>query len=135
MTLMNDKKWIITGLVIFVMIVIFPFLPNFGKAVPVPEPELTPEAKAAGTCVLPKAEMKAGHMKILDLWRDSVVRKGKRTYVNDSGKEFNMSLSSGEKSCIGCHSNKAEFCDRCHDYASVRPYCWDCHNEPEEKKL
>ena len=132
---MNDKKWIITGLVIFVVIAIFPFLPNFGKAVPVPEPELTPKAKAAGYCVLPKAEMKAGHMKILDEWRTSVVRDAERIYVNSSGKAFNMSLSSGENSCIGCHSNKAEFCDRCHDFASVRPYCWDCHIEPEEKKL
>ena len=26
-----------------------------------------------------------------------------------------------------CHANKAEFCDRCHNYAAVKPYCWDCH--------
>ena len=31
--------------------------------------------------------------------------------------------------CLDCHSNTAEFCDRCHDYASVRPYCWHCHND------
>ena len=27
-----------------------------------------------------------------------------------------MSLSN---TCLDCHSNKAEFCDRCHNYASV----------------
>ena len=52
--------------------------------------------------------------------------------VNKKGKEFEMSLSN---TCIECHDNKAEFCDRCHNYASVRPYCWDCHiDNPKEMK-
>ncbi len=130
---MNDKKLIIAGLAVFCILAILPFILSFGKAAPAPEPELTAKAKAAGYCVLPKKEMKVEHMKILDEWRENVVRQNKRIYVSSVGKEFNMSLSSGDNSCIGCHSNKAQFCDRCHDYASVRPYCWDCHNEPEEK--
>ena len=53
-------------------------------------------------------------------------------YTNRKGKTYNMSLSN---TCMDCHDNKAEFCDRCHDYASVRPYCWDCHIEnPKEKE-
>ncbi len=132
---MNDKKYIIAGLVVFCAIVVLPFVPNIGKvAAPKPEPELTEKAKAAGYCVLPKAEMKAGHMQVLDMWRDTVVRKGNRIYKSSSGKSFNMSLSSGENSCLGCHSNKAEFCDRCHDYASVRPYCWDCHTTVKQQE-
>ncbi len=118
---MNDKKYIIAGLVVFCAIVVLPFVFNLGKAAPAPEPTLTEKAKAAGYCVLPKSEMKAGHMQILDHWRDTVVRNGNRIYKNSSGKSFNMSLSSGENSCMGCHSNKAEFCDRCHNYASVKP--------------
>jgi hypothetical protein len=39
-----------------------------------------------------------------------------------------------QNTCMQCHPNKAEFCDRCHNYASVKPYCWDCHVEPKEKK-
>jgi hypothetical protein len=75
--------------------------------------------------------MRAEHMQLLDLWRHSVVRNGKRVFVNTSGKEFNMSLSN---TCLDCHSNKADFCDRCHTYASVEPYCWDCHiDNPKEK--
>ena len=27
--------------------------------------------------------------------------------------------------------DKADFCDKCHTYASVKPYCWDCHTEPK----
>ena len=34
--------------------------------------------------------------------------------------------------CMKCHSNKAEFCDRCHDYAGVSPDCWSCHVAPQE---
>jgi hypothetical protein len=131
---MNDKKLIITGLLIFIVIVVSPFLLNMGKDTTGADPVIIEGLKEKkGECIFPKEEMKAEHMQILDKWRETVVRQGERVYVAPSGKEYNMSLSSGENSCIGCHSNKTEFCDRCHDYASVRPYCWDCHNEPKEK--
>ena len=129
---MNDKNKIIAGLIIFVVIVTFPIWCNMGKAAPVPEPELTAKAKEAKECVRETAYMTAEHMQLLDEWRESVVREGKRVYVNSSGKEFNMSLSN---TCLDCHSNKAEFCDRCHTYASADPYCWDCHiDNPKEKE-
>jgi hypothetical protein len=128
---MSDKKIIITGLVIFLIMVTFPFWYNRGKAAPAPELELTQKAKAAKVCVRSTDFMKAEHMQLLDEWRDSVVRRGKRIYESPNGKEFMMSLSN---TCLDCHSNKAEFCDRCHNYASVRPYCWDCHiDNPKEK--
>lgn len=121
---MNDKGKIVAGLIIFVAIVTFPIWYNMGKAAPVPEPKLTPKAIAAKQCIEPLSYMKAEHMQLLDVWRDSVVRDTNRIYTNQQHKEFNMSLSN---TCIDCHSNKAEFCDRCHNYASARPYCWDCH--------
>ncbi len=31
----------------------------------------------------------------------------------------------------GCHTNKADFCDRCHNYAGVSVYCWECHVDPK----
>jgi hypothetical protein len=74
--------------------------------------------------------MKTEHMLVLDIWRDTVVRSAKRVYVNESGKEFEMSLTN---TCLDCHTEKAEFCDKCHNYASVTPYCWDCHIDPKEK--
>jgi hypothetical protein len=127
---MKDKKFIIGGVIIFFIIATFPFWYNRGKAAPAPELELTAKAKAAQVCVRSTEFMKAEHMQLLDVWRDSVVRRGDRTYVSPSGQEYNMSLSN---TCLDCHSNKAEFCDRCHNYASVRPYCWDCHiDNPKE---
>ena len=127
---MKDKKLIITGIIIFLVIVTFPFWYNRGKAAPEPELVLTAKAKAAKQCVRSTEYMKAEHMQLLDVWREAVVRMGDRIYVNPEGKEYYMSLTG---TCLDCHSNKAEFCDRCHNYASVRPYCWDCHiGDPKE---
>ena len=129
---MKNKNKIVTGLIIFIGIITFPFWYNMGKAAPGPDPELSARAKAAKECVRPLAYMKAEHMQLLDAWRESVVREGERIYVNEEGKQFEMSLSN---TCLDCHSNKAQFCDRCHDYASARPYCWDCHiDNPKEKE-
>jgi len=121
---MKDKKLIITGVIIFIVIATFPFWYNRGKAAPAPELQLTDKAKAAKVCVRSTEYMKAEHMQLLDVWREAVVRRGERIYVNPDGKEYTMSLSN---TCLDCHANKTEFCDRCHNYASVRPYCWDCH--------
>ncbi len=79
---MKDKKLIITGMIIFFVIITFPFWYNRGKAAPQPEPELTAKAKAAKVCVRSTEYMKAEHMQLLDVWREAVVRKGDRIYVN-----------------------------------------------------
>jgi hypothetical protein len=125
---MNDKKWIVLGLAIFLGLFTFPLWYNLvikmAKAAPAPEVVLTEKAKAAKQCVMPTEFMKAEHMQLLDMWRLKAVREGAREFVNPEGKTFNASLTN---TCLDCHSNKAEFCDRCHNYASVRPYCWDCH--------
>ena len=128
---MYDKGKVITGLCIFVALLTFPFWYNLGKAAPAPEPILSAKAKAAKTCVMSKKYMKAEHMQLLNEWRDTVVRNTKRIFVNADGKKFNMSLSN---TCLDCHDDKAEFCDKCHNYASVVPYCWDCHLDPKEIK-
>ncbi len=129
---MKDKKWIIAGIVVFMALLTLPFWYNMGKAAPAPELELTAKAKAAKECVMPTDFMKSDHMQLLDTWRHNVVRNSERIFVNAQGQEFNMSLSN---TCLDCHSNKAEFCDRCHTYASVEPYCWDCHiDNPKGEK-
>ena len=126
-----DKGKIVVGLCIFVILVTFPIWYNLGKAAPAPEAKLSAKAQAAKECVEAKSYMKAEHMQILDIWRDTVVRDAKRIYVNSKGKAFEMSLSN---TCLDCHTEKAEFCDQCHNYASVTPYCWDCHIDPKEMK-
>ena len=128
-----SKNAIIAGLVVFVVAALFPFWFNLGGSdTAAPKPELSEKAKAAKKCVLEKYDMRANHMSLLDEWRDSVVRDADRMYEAANGEKFQMSLSTGDNSCIGCHTDKEKFCDKCHDYASVDPYCWECHTNPKE---
>ena len=43
-------------------------------------------------------------------------------------------MKSLTNTCIRCHSNKDKFCDECHHFAGVQPYCWACHVMPKEGK-
>ncbi|MEW6109586.1 MAG: sulfate reduction electron transfer complex DsrMKJOP subunit DsrJ [Nitrospirota bacterium] len=135
---MYDGGKIIAGLIIFLALVTFPFYNNIGKANAKPEPKTdTPEILkweqeyGRKECIESKEFMRPNHMQMLNGWRDSVVRNGDRIYVNSTGKSFNMSL---QNTCMHCHSNKKDFCDKCHNYMAVVPYCWDCHIAPKEKK-
>ncbi len=128
---MYDGKKIIFGLIIFVALVTIPFWVNAGKAVPNPDPVISAKAKLAGKCVLPKETMRTSHMQILNVWRTEVVRDKNRVYTAPDGKHFDMSL---QNTCMDCHANKSTFCDSCHNYADVNPYCWDCHLQPQEVK-
>lgn len=128
---MYDGWKIITGLIIGVGLLLSPFWYNPGKAAKAPEPKLTPEAKEAERCVEDKAYMTTSHQHLLDKWRQSAVRDGERYYESDSGKIYYKSL---QMTCMDCHSNKDKFCDQCHNYLGVTPYCWDCHIEPKEEE-
>jgi len=124
---MYNKMTIIPGLAIFVVIVTFPLWFNaFSTASPVPKPELPVGAKQ---CVKSAAEMRASHMQLLNEWRDDVLRDGHRVAVTVDGKEYRKGL---QMACMSCHTNKEKFCDSCHEYSSVKPYCWDCHLTPTE---
>ena len=132
---MYNRGKIILGILIFVALAAFPFYSNLGKISAKPEPEInTPEIQAMTEkhCIEPKDYMKSEHMKILNEWRDSVVRDGNRIYVGAGGIEYNISL---QNTCMKCHSNKKNFCDKCHTYAGVKPYCWDCHLAPKESGI
>jgi hypothetical protein len=132
-----DGGKILIGLLVFVAIATFPFYYNIGKVNAKPEPKLDTPAilqmpEQERKCVESKAFMRTEHMQLLNNWRDSVVRDGYRQYISEtSGKHYNMSL---QNECMRCHSNKKKFCDQCHNYMAVKPYCWDCHIAPKEKE-
>jgi [DsrC]-trisulfide reductase subunit J len=130
---MYDAKKIVPGLLIFLGLVTFPFWFSGGKAAPPPGLKLdTPAIQQLKEkkCIEPTAYMRANHMELLDYWRNSVVRQGDRIYKASDGKEYPLSLSG---TCLECHSNKEQFCDRCHTYEAVKPTCWSCHVIPQEK--
>ncbi len=118
---MYDSGKIITGLVIFFILITFPFWYNHGKASTAPDRVLPKDKKE---CVEDISYMRSSHMQLLNNWRTFVVRKADRIYTNGEGKSFNISLTN---TCLDCHTSKADFCDKCHNYAAVAPYCWTCH--------
>jgi hypothetical protein len=123
---MYDSGKIITGLIIFVLLISFPVWYNHGDAGEVPKPELPKDQKQ---CVLPTLEMRTNHMQVLNQWRDEALRDADRDFFEISGKKYQKSL---QNACMECHASKKKFCDTCHTYTSVSPYCWDCHLAPVE---
>jgi hypothetical protein len=124
---MYDPGKILTGLAVFLALLTLPFwYPAVaGMAGAGPEPVLPEDEKQ---CVESKEYMRNSHMDLLNRWRDAVVREGKITYVSESGAHHEMSLT---KTCMKCHADKEQFCDKCHGYVSQELFCWDCHVVPQ----
>jgi len=127
---MRDRALILGGLALFLAVVTSPVWLNLAGATSSkgPEPKLPPREKR---CVADVEYMRSSHMDLLVSWRETVVRRAGRTYVAADGTKYQMSLT---QTCLECHGARKEFCDRCHDYAGVRPYCWDCHVDPKETR-
>jgi len=129
-TTMYDGKKIIPGLIIFLGLVTSPLWYNAasGKISYIPKPKIPAEKKE---CVEPKKYIRINHKNLLDDWKESVVRKAATTYLASNKKRYLMSLN---RTCMNCHTDKAEFCDQCHNYMGVTNKCWDCHMYPKEIK-
>ncbi len=122
---MREKLLVAAGLLVFVGLVTTPAWHARAAGTKTQPPALARAREQP--CVLPPAEMRERHMALLIEWRDRVVRDHARTYTAPDGRTYTISLS---RTCLGCHASRAEFCDRCHSYAGVSPYCWDCHVDP-----
>jgi len=131
--LMYDSGKIILGLIIFVGLFTSPIWYDLASGKAADKPNLVLPAKEdQKECVNTAEYMREFHMDLLNVWRDEVVRKGIRTYTSYTGKRYDMSLTN---TCTGCHSNTSEFCDQCHNYVGVTPYCWDCHIKPHSSEI
>ena len=123
-----SKGIIIAGLVAFLVVV---SIPLWYTAAAGGEKRLDLEKPSGEKCVREREWMVGNHMQLLLNWRDEVVREGRKFEIVD-GKETDVEMSL-VKGCLKCHTNKAAFCDRCHEYADISPDCWDCHIEPKGK--
>jgi hypothetical protein len=120
---MRDRALILGGLALCLGLLTWPTWRTLAAPPPAP-PDLVRPTNAT-ECVAPTAYMRASHMVLLQDWREKVVRTGVRAYTTPAGKVVPMSLTG---TCLrACHTDKANFCDRCHDYARVAPTCWGCH--------
>jgi hypothetical protein len=120
---MRDGGKIILGLAVFLVLVTFPIWYNLVAGEEAQTPDI-PQPTVGEFCVMDTDYMKREHMTVLMEWRDEVVRNNDLLFVDDHGRTFEKSLT---KTCLGCHENADDFCFKCHDYAGVEPYCWDCH--------
>lgn len=123
---MRDKGRIVLGLLVFVALATFPIWYNLVSGKEVLRPDLVLPS-GEDRCVADTEYMRTEHMQLLMDWRDEVVRSNDRVFTADDGRRYYKSLTG---TCLSCHDDKARFCDRCHDYVSVQPYCWDCHVIP-----
>lgn len=123
---MYDKGKVITGLAVFVILITFPIWFNVGGTEHLPNPIMP---KGYKKCVKDVEYMRTSHMKLLNQWRDEVVRSGQREFIEVDGEKYQKSLQNG---CMHCHTSREKFCSECHTYAAVKPYCWDCHVQPKE---
>jgi hypothetical protein len=124
---MRDRVWILAGLAAFFVVLSFPVWANLVRHRREAGKLVLPVPAHAADCVMPVSYMRTSHMKLLFRWRDEAVRENIHTFKAYDGKMYNISLTG---TCLSCH-NKAQFCDRCHDYAGVRPpSCWSCHVDP-----
>lgn len=122
---MRDRPLILTGLLAFVWLFTLPVWHAYAGKSSSTAPDVKLPVKEK-QCVAPTAYMRDAHMQLLIDWRDDVVRNDHRQFTAFNGKVYDKSLT---RTCLAqCHTNKSEFCDRCHKYAGVSgPYCWDCH--------
>lgn len=128
---MHNGSRVLLGLGVFFLIVTLPFWLGFGTDKEAPELDYDTPAiaqLAEKKCIESTEVMRKEHMQLLAEWRDQAVRMGIRDYEAADGTVYQISL---QNTCMDCHSNKADFCDRCHDYSKVSPDCWTCHLEPE----
>ncbi len=135
---MYDSWKVIIGIIVFLLAFTSPVWTNFFST-EIEAPDLVYPEKY-DECVEETEYMKSYHMDMLNDWRDLVVREDIRYYTKD-GEAFMIGDEKAEmsltKTCLNCHDSKADFCDECHDYMDVTPYCWDCHIDeynPEEKE-
>lgn len=123
---MRDRPIILGALALLLALATWPAWRALASA-PAAPPALA-RPFGATRCVEPTEFMRTSHMRLLEQWRDRVVRDGVRSYTNSEGRSVTMSLSG---TCLGtCHTDKTKFCDRCHAYAGVAPTCWNCHVAP-----
>lgn len=127
---MYNVKFLITAGIIFAVLFTTPFwIGGVGKD-KYTRPDVVKPVNEKD-CVEPIPYMRAEHMQLLNLWRDEALRKENRTYISSTGKKWEISL---QKTCLKCHNNSTDFCDKCHVSNSVYPYCWTCHILPKGSK-
>ncbi|MCI5131014.1 MAG: cytochrome C [Candidatus Electrothrix sp. EH2] len=129
---MYDKGKIITGLVIFVLLITFPLWYNnlIGDVEALPTVSDNELAEVMFESMpfpndaehaLSTPEMRSTHMNMLEQIHAVAMQQG-----YDPAKDGKKN----QMQCLMCHGTKEAFCDSCHASAAVTtPDCWTCHKK------
>jgi predicted CXXCH cytochrome family protein len=94
-----------------------------------------PEAIKGKQCVEDTEFMRRNHMDLLKHQREDTVRRGFRTKKHSLKNCFTCHVVKGADGKPVTVSDPRHFCRECHDYAAVKPDCWQCHvSTPEAKE-
>jgi hypothetical protein len=117
----NERKHIL-AVVIPVIIILLPIgyslVNGIISGTPSAKPFLDMPDTQYENCVRDTEYMRFHHWELLKELRDDTVRLRKR-----------MDITVDE--CRKCHSNRAGFCNRCHDAVNLKLDCWGCHYYPD----
>jgi len=112
---LNNK---IIVLVVLGLIILLPLVYNVVLCAYTNSPEsFLEKPKGDGKCVRDAEYMRSNHMVLLKGIRNQAMREGKKTEI-------------GLKNCRQCHTNREQFCDRCHTKVNLKPDCFSCHYYP-----
>jgi hypothetical protein len=101
---------------VFTVIILLPVVLSILKPLWAAEPEVFLEQPDPRweSCYRPVEYMRFHHMDLLKEARSQVIREGSGNGITLAG-------------CADCHHNRENFCDRCHEKASVSLDCFGCH--------
>ena len=85
-------------------------------------------------CVEPTDVMRRNHMNFLQHQRDKTVLDGIRTKKYSLTGCINCHAQAGEDGKIVRAENPEYFCTTCHQYASVKIDCFECHSDQPAAK-
>jgi hypothetical protein len=108
----NRGAWAtVFGILIFLPVALSILRPLWAAE---PTPFLEPPDPRWEACVRDAEYMRFYHMDLLKETREEAIREGIRGGITLAG-------------CGDCHHHRDQFCDRCHEQASVSLDCWGCH--------
>jgi len=108
-----------TWATVFAVIILFPVALSlvgfvFSRGGELPEVFLEAPDPEWENCYRSATYMRFRHMDLLKEVRGDVIREGLKGGLTLAG-------------CGDCHHNRDQFCDKCHEAASVSLDCWGCH--------
>ncbi len=93
-----------------------------------------PKAAKGKQCVEDTEFMRRNHMDLLKHQRVETTRLGIRDKKHSLKNCFTCHVVMGSDGKPITVSDPRHFCRECHDYAAVKPDCWQCHVSTPEPK-